>query len=39
MLYSLNFTEKQWFEKISTDKIDESLVQNIDKSISNKIHF
>ena len=33
MLYSLNFTEKQWFEKISIDKIDESLVQNIDKSV------
>ncbi len=33
MLYSLNFTEKQWFEKISTDKLDESLVQNIDKRV------
>ena len=33
MLYSLNFTEKQWFEKISIDKIDESFVQNIDKSV------
>lgn len=33
MLYSLNFTEKQWFEKISIGKIDESLVQNIDKSV------
>ena len=33
MLYSLNFTEKQWFEKISIDKIDESLVQNIDNSV------
>ena len=33
MLYSLNFTEKQWFEKISIDKLDESFVQNIDKSV------
>ena len=33
MLYSLNFTEKQWFEKISIDKIDESLVKNIDNSV------
>ena len=33
MLYSLNFTEKQWFEKISIDKLDESLVQNIDKRV------
>ena len=33
MLYSLNFTEKQWFEKISIDKIDESLGQNIDNSV------
>ena len=33
MLYSLNFTEKQWFEKIPIDKIDESLVKNIDNSV------
>ena len=33
MLYSLNFTEKQWFEKISIDKIDESFVKNIDNSV------
>ena len=33
MLYSLNFREKQWFEKLLTDKIEESLVQNIDKSV------
>ena len=33
MLYSLNFREKQWFEKLLTDKLEESLVQNIDKSV------
>jgi uncharacterized membrane protein len=33
MLYSLNFREKQWFEKLSTDKLEKSLVQNIDKSV------
>ena len=33
MLYNLNFSEKQWFEKISIDNLDESLVQNIDSSI------
>ena len=33
MLYSLNFREKQWFEKLSTDRLEESLVQNIDKSV------
>jgi uncharacterized membrane protein len=33
ILYSLNFREKQWFEKLSTDRLEESLVQNIDKSV------
>ena len=32
MLYSLNFKEKQWFEKIVLEKLDESLIQNIDNS-------
>ena len=33
MLYSLNFTEKQWFEKLLIEKLDESLVQNIDNNL------
>tara|TARA_X000000368_G_scaffold372439_1_gene322806 strand:+ start:1730 stop:3082 length:1353 start_codon:yes stop_codon:yes gene_type:complete len=32
ILYSLNFKEKQWFEKIVLEKLDESLIQNIDNS-------
>ena len=32
MLYSLNFKEKQWFEKIVVEKLDESLIQNIDNT-------
>ena len=32
ILYSLNFKEKQWFEKIVVEKLDESLVQNIDNT-------
>jgi len=32
MLYSLNFKEKQWFEKIVLEKLDESLIQNIDNT-------
>ena len=32
ILYSLNFKEKQWFEKIVVEKLDESLIQNIDNT-------
>ena len=32
ILYSLNFKEKQWFEKIIVEKLDESLIQNIDNT-------
>ncbi len=32
MLYNLNFKEKQWFEKIVLEKLDESLIQNIDNT-------
>ena len=33
MLYSINFKEKQWFEKITVGKLDESLIQSIDNSV------
>jgi len=33
MLYSINFKEKQWFEKIIVEKLDESLIQGIDNTI------
>jgi len=33
MLYSINFNEKQWFEKIIVEKLDESLIQGIDNTV------
>tara|TARA_B100001057_G_C22737189_1_gene906278 strand:- start:668 stop:1321 length:654 start_codon:yes stop_codon:yes gene_type:complete len=33
ILYSINFKEKQWFEKLIVEKLDESLIQSIDNTI------
>ena len=33
MLYNINFKEKQWFEKLVVEKLDESLIQSIDNNV------